>query len=131
MTFSFNPSLYLPATDLPARTENGLWKRGSTARRGRAEQSRITFCSHSSAVSCSDCTMANTNIMNDFPLSQKRHVAPQSNLGPGLTPQQEHSNGIPHLTRSRVAHDGAEMAEDPNMWVTQQAKERQAQESPM
>ncbi|GIL91150.1 hypothetical protein Vretimale_9529 [Volvox reticuliferus] len=50
----------------------------------------------------------------DFPPSNRRHVAaPQDQLGPGLAPRDE-AKVIPvSLARTRLAHDGAELQEDP------------------
>ncbi|EFJ44961.1 hypothetical protein VOLCADRAFT_106190 [Volvox carteri f. nagariensis] len=66
----------------------------------------------------------------DFPPTNRRHVgAPQDQLGPGLAPRDE-AKVIPvSLTRSRVAHDGAELQEDPDSFVSTAGKEAAATSS--
>ncbi|GLC59577.1 hypothetical protein PLESTB_001502300 [Pleodorina starrii] len=63
----------------------------------------------------------------DFPATHRRHVnAPQDQLGPGLAPRDE-AKVIPvALARSRVAHDGAELLEDPDSFVSTAGKEAAA-----
>ncbi|KXZ55199.1 hypothetical protein GPECTOR_3g343 [Gonium pectorale] len=64
----------------------------------------------------------------DFPQTHRRNVAPpvQNQLGPGLQPLDEARQLPVALARSRVAHDGAEMHEDPTCFVSTAGREAAA-----
>ncbi|KAG2496085.1 hypothetical protein HYH03_005689 [Edaphochlamys debaryana] len=68
----------------------------------------------------------------DFAPTNRRHFVPQDQLGKDLAPIEDGRTLPVTLARSRAAHDGAEMAEDPTSFVSTSGKEMAAaQNGPM
>uniref|UniRef100_A0A7S3QN11 Uncharacterized protein n=1 Tax=Dunaliella tertiolecta TaxID=3047 RepID=A0A7S3QN11_DUNTE len=60
------------------------------------------------------------NTFNDFPVKTRRHYpnANKSSISLGMTPEQEADILPGHITRSRVAHDTADMYQDPENFTS-------------
>ncbi|KAG2444933.1 hypothetical protein HXX76_001669 [Chlamydomonas incerta] len=67
----------------------------------------------------------------DFAPTSRKHVGgPQAQLGPGLQPLEEVKLPV-SLARSRVAHDGADLIDDPESFVATSTKQAVAAANPM